>query len=163
MTTANGEWLWYTCTVCGNTRSTSWDLGPQQRERRVVCFGDGACNHKRTLHRLAGLGPISRYDDCPSWCTDHRTWRNGTQEHLCLLVTWQGWHEYLERWDCTTLEISQLVDRPDVQNKAQTQPNINFLLSIASPEKSRIGHALLGQALALLDTEQPSSAARLAP
>ena len=142
------EHLWYVCTNCGAEHRTPWKLDqPQQRERRLACAGD--CDG-RTTHRLAGLRPTRRRVDCPSWCTDHETWRDGTEKHVHQMVRWQGWHTALGRWDYLGLEIVQFVDRPDLARR-EAVPHINCNLSIDDLSVSRRAHALLGQAIALIE------------
>ncbi len=67
------------------------------------------------------------------------------------MVYRQGWHQYLGRWDSLSVEICQLEDRPDITRKDETIPNINGGCTISSLENSRIVHALIGHAIALLE------------
>lgn len=140
--------LTYVCTTCDEVLWQEWDIStPQAREIQFHCDASG----QQATYRLAGLGPISRKADCPPWCTDHRTWRDGTEEHVHKMVYRQGWHQYLRRWDSLSVEICQLEDRPDIKRKDETVPNINGGCTISSLEDSRIVHALIGHAIALLE------------
>ena len=140
--------LVYVCTICDEFVQREWDVStPQVREIQLHCDASG----RQTTCRLAGLKPVSRKADCPSWCTDHRTWRSGYEEHAHKMVYRQGWHQHLGRWESLSVEICQLEDRPDITRKDETVPNINGGCTISSLEESRIVHALIGHAIALLE------------
>lgn len=143
------EQLWYLCTACAAARPASWDgRTPQKRERALSCNNCGS----RTLHRLAGLGPISRKRDCPSWCTDHWTIARGIEQHSHRIVVDQG--RLVGEWTGTWVEIIEDVG-PSVTRP--TGPQIHCGPICDNAETVRRILARVGLAITILDRERSGS------
>jgi DNA-directed RNA polymerase subunit RPC12/RpoP len=136
--------LWYLCTECSSALSVRWHLDkPQQREQRLTCDNCG----RETDHQLAGLRPTRRHEGCPEWCADHVSKGGGIEKHRRIMIFEQG--HLNGRWAHNSFEIVQYEEAPLVP-AWEVVPHLTGIFPGALAT-SRVAHALLGQALTLMD------------
>lgn len=140
--------LIYRCLTCADYWHFRWGTDrPQERELMLGC---GTCRAE-TNHRIAGLGPLRRFENCPEWCTDHNAWTFGSErvEQHRHLIAYDP-YKHLGSWKCFTVDIAQYEDHPLVKRADEKVPHIDAQLSTADLGKCRLLHALIGQAIELI-------------